>query len=42
VQRAAPMLLMLNEKAAAAVSERDERISERDRAIEEREQVSCF
>ncbi|XP_072241058.1 sperm-associated antigen 5 [Leuresthes tenuis] len=39
LQRAAPMLLMLNEKAATALSERDEHISERDRAIEEREQI---
>ncbi|CAG5928585.1 unnamed protein product [Menidia menidia] len=38
LQKTAPTLLMLNEKAAAALRERDEHISERDRAIQEREQ----
>ncbi|KAM6940685.1 sperm-associated antigen 5 [Xenentodon cancila] len=39
VQKAAPILLMLNEKAAAALRDRDEHISARDQAIEEREQI---
>uniref|UniRef100_A0A672HID1 Sperm associated antigen 5 n=1 Tax=Salarias fasciatus TaxID=181472 RepID=A0A672HID1_SALFA len=39
LQKAAPMLLMMNEKAAAALSERDECLCSRDQAIEEREQV---
>ncbi|XP_029950662.1 sperm-associated antigen 5 [Salarias fasciatus] len=39
LQKAAPMLLMMNEKAAAALSERDECLCSRDQAIEEREQL---
>ncbi|XP_008303672.1 sperm-associated antigen 5 [Stegastes partitus] len=39
IQKTAPMLLKLNEKAAAALRERDEHISARDQAIEEREQI---
>uniref|UniRef100_A0A668UWP0 Sperm associated antigen 5 n=1 Tax=Oreochromis aureus TaxID=47969 RepID=A0A668UWP0_OREAU len=39
LQKTAPMLLKLNEKAAAALRERDEHISARDQAVEEREQV---
>uniref|UniRef100_UPI0037E80108 sperm-associated antigen 5 n=1 Tax=Semicossyphus pulcher TaxID=241346 RepID=UPI0037E80108 len=39
LQKAAPMLLKLNEKAAAALRERDEYISERDQAVEDREQI---
>ncbi|XP_020484270.2 sperm-associated antigen 5 [Labrus bergylta] len=39
LQRAAPLLLKLNEKAAAALRERDEHIAERDQAVEEREQI---
>ncbi|XP_061573810.1 sperm-associated antigen 5 [Cololabis saira] len=39
VQKAAPILLKLNEKAAAALRDRDEHISARDQAIEEREQI---
>ncbi|XP_070684359.1 sperm-associated antigen 5 [Pempheris klunzingeri] len=39
LQKTAPMLLKLNEKAAAALRERDEHISERDQAVEEREQI---
>lgn len=41
MQKTAPILLMLNEKAAAAVRERDEHISARNQAFEEREQVRC-
>ncbi|XP_041640799.1 sperm-associated antigen 5 [Cheilinus undulatus] len=40
LQKAAPLLWKLNEKAAAALRERDEYISERDQAVEEREQIS--
>lgn len=36
------MLLKLNEKAAAALRERDEHNSAREQAIEEREQVQCL
>ncbi|XP_051241326.1 sperm-associated antigen 5 [Dicentrarchus labrax] len=39
LQKTAPMLLKLNEKAAAAVRERDEHMSARDQAVEEREQI---
>lgn len=39
LQQAAPLLLKLNEKAVAALRERDEYIYERDQAVEEREQV---
>ncbi|KAM7009700.1 sperm-associated antigen 5 [Tautogolabrus adspersus] len=39
LQRAAPLLLKLNEKAAAALRERDVHLSERDQAVEEREQI---
>lgn len=39
LHKTAPMLLKLNEKAAAALRERDEHISARDQAVEEREQV---
>ncbi|XP_040892911.1 sperm-associated antigen 5 [Toxotes jaculatrix] len=39
LQKTAPMLLKLNEKAAAALKERDEHISARDQAVEEREQI---
>ncbi|KAI3353100.1 hypothetical protein L3Q82_019669, partial [Scortum barcoo] len=39
LQKTAPILLKLNEKAASALRERDEHISARDRAIEEREQI---
>ncbi|XP_063324658.1 sperm-associated antigen 5-like isoform X1 [Pelmatolapia mariae] len=39
LQKTAPMLLKLNEKAAAALRERDEHISARDQAVEEREQI---
>lgn len=42
LQKTAPMLLQLNERAAAALRERDEQISERDQAVEEREQVRCL
>ncbi len=34
------MLLKLNEKAAAALKERDEHLSAREQAVEEREQVT--
>ncbi|XP_077460938.1 sperm-associated antigen 5 [Stigmatopora argus] len=37
VQRSAPLLAKLNEKAAAALKERDEHISTRDRVLEENE-----
>ncbi|XP_074554884.1 sperm-associated antigen 5 [Halichoeres trimaculatus] len=40
LQQAAPLLLKLNEKAVAALRERDEYISERDQAVEEREQIT--
>ncbi|XP_034543735.1 sperm-associated antigen 5 [Notolabrus celidotus] len=40
LQKAAPLLLKLNEKATAALRERDEYISERDQAVEEREQIA--
>ncbi|XP_034755324.1 sperm-associated antigen 5 isoform X2 [Etheostoma cragini] len=39
MQKTAPMLLKLNEKAAAALRERDEHMSARDQAVEEREQI---
>ncbi|XP_071360634.1 sperm-associated antigen 5 isoform X2 [Trachinotus anak] len=39
LQKTAPMLLKLNEKAAAALRERDEHVSSRDQAVEEREQI---
>ncbi|XP_061129941.1 sperm-associated antigen 5 isoform X2 [Syngnathus typhle] len=39
VQRSAPMLVKLNEKAAAALTERDQHMSARERVQEEREQV---
>uniref|UniRef100_A0A3Q3BT58 Sperm associated antigen 5 n=1 Tax=Haplochromis burtoni TaxID=8153 RepID=A0A3Q3BT58_HAPBU len=39
LHKTAPMLLKLNEKAAAALRERDEHMSARDQAVEEREQV---
>ncbi|XP_073338782.1 sperm-associated antigen 5 [Pagrus major] len=39
LQKTAPILLKLNEKAAAALRERDEHITARDQAIEEREQM---
>lgn len=39
LQKTAPILLKLNEKAAAALKERDEHICARDQAVEEREQV---
>lgn len=42
LQKTAPMLLKLNEKAATALRERDEHLSAREQAIEEREQVRCL
>ncbi|CAN9510300.1 unnamed protein product [Ophioblennius macclurei] len=39
LQEAAPMLLKMNEKAAAALRERDEHMCSRDQAVEEREQL---
>lgn len=39
LQKTAPILLTLNEKAAAALQERDQHICARDRAVQEREQV---
>ncbi|XP_068583710.1 sperm-associated antigen 5 [Cebidichthys violaceus] len=39
LQKTAPMLLKLNEKAAAALRERDEHLAARDQAVEEREQI---
>ncbi|XP_076585034.1 sperm-associated antigen 5 [Chaetodon auriga] len=39
LQKTAPLLLQLNEKAAVALRERDEHISARDQAVEEREQI---
>nr|XP_019956861.1 PREDICTED: sperm-associated antigen 5 [Paralichthys olivaceus] len=39
LQKTAPMLLKLNDKAAAALRERDEYFSARDQAVEEKEQV---
>lgn len=39
LQKTTPMLLKLNEKAAAALRERDDYIYERDQAFEERQQV---
>ncbi|KAA8594701.1 hypothetical protein FQN60_011836 [Etheostoma spectabile] len=39
MQKTAPMLLKLNEKAAAALRERDEHMSARDQAVEEGEQI---
>lgn len=42
LQKTAPMLLELNEKAATALRERDEHLSAREQAIEAREQVRCL
>ncbi|KAM4751507.1 sperm-associated antigen 5 [Anableps anableps] len=39
LQKTAPTLLLLNEKAAVALKERDEHRSARERAVEEREQI---
>lgn len=39
LQKTVPILLKLNQKAAAALKERDEHITARDQAIEERKQV---
>ncbi|XP_070846965.1 sperm-associated antigen 5 [Chaetodon trifascialis] len=39
LQKTAPLLLQLNEKAAVALRERDEHISARHQAVEEREQI---
>ncbi|XP_030004690.1 sperm-associated antigen 5 [Sphaeramia orbicularis] len=39
VQKTAPLLLTLNEKAAAALRERDEHIAALDQAVEERQQI---
>ncbi|XP_029299355.1 sperm-associated antigen 5 [Cottoperca gobio] len=39
LQKSAPTLLKLNEKAAAALRERDEHLYARDQAVEEREQI---
>ncbi|XP_031719187.1 sperm-associated antigen 5 [Anarrhichthys ocellatus] len=39
LQKTSPMLLKLNEKAAAALRERDEHLAARDQAVEEREQI---
>ncbi|XP_078138674.1 sperm-associated antigen 5 [Centroberyx gerrardi] len=39
LQKTAPMLLKLNEKAAAALRERDQHISAKNQAVEEREQI---
>lgn len=39
LQKTAPMLLSLNERAAAALRERDEHLAARDEAVEERDQV---
>ncbi|XP_054460225.1 sperm-associated antigen 5 [Anoplopoma fimbria] len=39
LQKTAPMLLKLNEKAADALRERDEHLAARDQAVEEREQI---
>ncbi|KAK5865625.1 hypothetical protein PBY51_019879 [Eleginops maclovinus] len=39
LQKSAPILLMLNEKAGSALRERDEHLSARDQAVEEREQI---
>ncbi|XP_062244886.1 sperm-associated antigen 5 [Platichthys flesus] len=39
LQKTAPMLLKLNDKAAAALRERDEHCSAKDQAVEEREQI---
>uniref|UniRef100_A0A3P9CUY0 Sperm associated antigen 5 n=1 Tax=Maylandia zebra TaxID=106582 RepID=A0A3P9CUY0_9CICH len=41
LHKTAPMLLKLNEKAAAALRERDEHMSARDQAVEEREQIEA-
>lgn len=41
LQKTAPMLLQLNEKAAAALKERDEHMCARHQAVREREQVRC-
>uniref|UniRef100_A0A671WN76 Uncharacterized LOC115592271 n=1 Tax=Sparus aurata TaxID=8175 RepID=A0A671WN76_SPAAU len=40
LQKTVPILLKLNQKAAAALTERDEHITARDQAIEEREQTN--
>ncbi|CAJ1052428.1 sperm-associated antigen 5 [Xyrichtys novacula] len=40
LHKATPLLLKLNERAAAALRERDECIFERDQAVEEREQIA--
>lgn len=42
LQKTAPMLLKLNEKAVAALRERDEHVFAREQAVEEREQVRCL
>ncbi|XP_059197703.1 sperm-associated antigen 5 [Centropristis striata] len=39
LQKTTPMLLKLNKKAAAAMSERDEHLCAREQAVEEREQI---
>ncbi|XP_044203057.1 sperm-associated antigen 5 [Thunnus albacares] len=39
LRKTTPMLMKLNEKAVAALRERDEYIAERDQAVEEREQI---
>ncbi|XP_044046254.1 sperm-associated antigen 5 [Siniperca chuatsi] len=39
LQKTAPILLKLNDRAAAALRERDEHISARDQAVEERDQI---
>ncbi|XP_040043655.2 sperm-associated antigen 5 [Gasterosteus aculeatus] len=39
LQKTAPMLLSLNERAAAALRERDEHLAARDEAVEERDQI---
>ncbi|XP_037329062.2 sperm-associated antigen 5 isoform X2 [Pungitius pungitius] len=39
LQKTAPMLLSLNERAAAALRERDDHLAARDQAVEEREQT---
>lgn len=41
LQKTAPILLQLNERAAAASKERDEHKRARDQAVKEREQVRC-
>lgn len=39
LRNSVPMLLRLNEKAAAALKERDQCVLARDQAVEDREQV---